>query len=149
MQHFEDFPQGRTIDLGARSLDKEAIIAFARLYDPQPFHLDEAAAEKSAMKGLSASGWHSCCLFMQMMCEGFLLDTAGLGSPGVDRLRWLKPVRPDTTLRGTATVLDARRSSSDPSRGIVRFLMTLDQDGETAMTFECAVFITAREAAQG
>lgn len=117
--YFEDFEAGRTIEVGARTISEEEIIAFARQFDPQPFHIDPDAAEKSFYGGIIASGWHTCSLMMRMMVDGFLRESASLGSPGVDEIRWLKPVRPGDTLAITNTVLEVRASDTRPDRGFV------------------------------
>ena len=93
---------------------------FARKFDPQPFHVDEAAAKQSMFGGLIASGWHTCALAMRMMCDAYLLDAASMGSPGVEEIRWLKPVRPGDTLRVRCIVLEARPLESKPHVGLVR-----------------------------
>jgi acyl dehydratase len=114
---------------------REEIVAFAREFDPQPFHVDEAAAAGTIYGGLIASGWHTIALYMRLMWDSYLKDTASLGSPGVDEVRWLKPVRPGDTLRARFTVLDAVPSRSKPDRGIVRSLSEVfNQHGEVVMT---------------
>lgn len=91
--YWEDFTVGRTIDLGSREVSRDEVLEFANRYDPQSFHVDEAAAETSIYGGLIASGWHTVAMVMRLMCDGYLLRSASLGSPGIDNLRWLKPVR--------------------------------------------------------
>lgn len=120
--YFEDFEGGQVFDLGEKTLRKEEIIAFAEAYDPQPFHVDEEAAEGSAFGGLIASGWHTAAVFMRLYADAVLARAAGMGSPGVDELRWLKPVRPDDTLSAKLTVLDTAASARNPSRGTVYFV---------------------------
>ena len=116
-------------------MSRDEIVAFAKDFDPQPFHIDEAAAARSVFHGLLASGWHTTAIFMRMMWDAFLHDAASLGSPGVDEIRWLKPVRPGDTLRARFTVVDVTPSRSKPDRGIVRtFAEILNQDGEVVMT---------------
>jgi acyl dehydratase len=100
---------------------REEIVAFAAEFDPQPMHLDEAAASATLMGGLGASGWHVCCLLMRMICDGFVLQSASMGAPGVDEVRWLKPLRPDTHIRVRSTVLDKRASNSRPEMGLVKY----------------------------
>ncbi|MFP5399979.1 MAG: MaoC family dehydratase, partial [Gammaproteobacteria bacterium] len=117
---WEDFPVGSVREFGAATLTREAVIAFARDFDPQPFHLDDAAAEASLFGRLSASGWHTCALAMRMMCDAYLLESSSLGSPGVDHLRWLKPVFPGDTLRMRMEVLEARPMNSRPDVGLLR-----------------------------
>jgi acyl dehydratase len=126
-------------------MDKERMIAFAREFDPQPFHTDEKAAEASIWGGLIASGWLTGSTLMRLLYDGFLKDTASLGSPGIDELRWLKPVRPGDTLTGRLTVIEATASRSRPDRGIVRTRMELmNQDGEAVMTITGVNFISRR-----
>jgi acyl dehydratase len=133
--YFEDFEPGRTISVGSRTLDQDEIIAFARQFDPQPFHVDPKAAARSMFGGIIASGWHTCSMMMRMMVDGFLSEAASLGSPGVDEIRWLKPVRAGDTLAVTTTVLDARPSSSRPDRGVVHTMWEAkNQHGETVAT---------------
>jgi acyl dehydratase len=91
---FEDFPQGARLEFGHYPVTKEEVISFARAYDPQPFHLDEDAAARSMLGGLAASGWHTCAIAMRLVCDGFLNITDGRGAPGIDEVKWLKPVRP-------------------------------------------------------
>ncbi|WP_315813903.1 MaoC family dehydratase [Bradyrhizobium sp. SZCCHNR2028] len=118
---FEDFPQGPFGSFGPRHVTCDEIIAFASEFDPQPMHLDEEAASQSMLKGLSGSGWHLCSLMMRMMFDGFIGRTASLGSPGVNEVRWLSPLRPDDELMLDVEVLEARVSRSRPSTGIVTF----------------------------
>jgi acyl dehydratase len=121
--HFwEDFPVGDVRDFGGLPVTREAVLEFARQFDPQPFHVDEDAARDSLFGGLCASGWHTCAMAMRMMCDGYLLDSASLGSPGIDQLRWLKPVFPGDTLRVRMTVLAARPMASRPTVGLVQSL---------------------------
>jgi acyl dehydratase len=118
---WEDFPPGWTYESGPRTLSAEEIIAFAREYDPQSYHTDAAAAEHSPFGGLIASGWQTCAVAMRLMCDGYLLRSACIGSPGLDELRWFKPVRPGDALRFRATVLEQTPSQSNAARGTVRF----------------------------
>jgi acyl dehydratase len=135
MFYFEDFPVGDVRESPSRAVTRDEIVAFARQYDPQPFHLDDEAATRSIYGGLLASGWHTCALYMRLMWETFLKDTASLGSPGVDEIRWVKPVRPGDTLRVRFTVVEATPSRSKPDRGIVRSLSEVfNQHGEVVMT---------------
>ena len=125
MRYFEDFKPGDVIELGARTITKERILAFAREFDPQPFHTDEEAAKRSIYGGLLASGWHTGLLLMRILYDGLLHDAASLGSPGIDELRWLEPVRPGDTLAGRMTILEAIPSRSKPDRGIIRSLIEM------------------------
>ena len=118
---FEDFPPGHFGTFGPRRVTREEILAFAAEFDPQPMHLDEAAASRSMLKGLSGSGWHLCSLMMRMLCDGFIGRTASLGSPGVNDLRWLAPLRPGDELTLDVEVAEARVSKSRPETGIVTF----------------------------
>src|SRR5437870_3196748 len=106
--YLEDFEKGSVIELrGRRTVTREEIIAFAREFDPQPFHLDEDAAKRSPFGGLIASGWHTTAMVMRLIVDEFLApDSGSLGSPGADEIRWLKPVRPGDTLRLRVTVAD-------------------------------------------
>ena len=118
---FEDFPPGRFGTFGPRRVTREEVLAFAAEYDPQPMHLDEEAAARSMLGGLSASGWHLCSIMMRMMCDGFIGRTASLGSPGVNELRWLAPLRPGDDITLDMDVVEARVSRSRPETGIVTF----------------------------
>lgn len=119
-RYFEDFQVGESVELGSTRVTAEEIVAFARQFDPQPFHLDPERAKESLFGGLVASGWHTAALYMRLLADGLLNDTPSLGSPGVDELRWLQPVRPGDTLRARFTVLECRPSRSRPGMGIVR-----------------------------
>jgi len=119
-RYFEDFQPGEVFDLGSRTVTQDEIIAFAREYDPQPFHVDPARAQESFFGGLIASGWHTASLYMRLFVDHLLNDSASMGSPGIDELRWLKPVRPGDTLRVSFTVLECIPSRSRPNLGIVR-----------------------------
>ncbi len=131
----EDFVVGEVVEFGRAELTAEEIIAFAEKYDPQPFHLDEAAGAATPYGGLIASGWHTAGLTMRMMVD-HIVSRHGLGSPGIDELRWLKPVRPNDVLTCRATVLEVRPSRSKPDRGIVRQqIETLNQAGEVVLSW--------------
>ncbi|HEV2054444.1 MAG TPA: MaoC family dehydratase [Methylomirabilota bacterium] len=147
MRYWDDIKEGEVVELGSRTLDKERMVAFAREFDPQPFHTDEKAAEASIWGGLIASGWLTGSVLMRLFYDGFLKDTASMGSPGIDELRWLKPVRPGDTLTGRLTVLETAASRSKPDRGIVRSLMeVLNQHGEVVMTTKGVNFFKRRPA---
>lgn len=118
---FEDFPPGHFGTFGPRRVTREEVLAFAEEFDPQPMHLDEEAASRSMLKGLSASGWHLCSITMRMMFDGFIGRTASLGSPGVNELRWLAPLRPGDDITLDVEVAEARVSRSRPETGIVTF----------------------------
>ena len=145
MRYWEDIKAGEVVELGSHMMDKERMVAFAREFDPQPFHTDEKAAEASIYGGLIASGWLTGSTLMRLLYDGFLKDTVSLGSPGIDELRWLKPVRPGDTLSARLTVLEATASRSKPDRGIVRTLMeVMNQHGEVVMTITGVNFISRR-----
>jgi acyl dehydratase len=134
---FEDFTVGRVFELGSRVVDREEGLAFARAYDPQPLHLDEEAAKASVLGGLSVSGWHTCAMVMRLMCDAYLVDSTSQGSPGIDNLRWLKPVRPGDTIRVRMTVQETKPSRSRPSIGLIRSAWeVLNQHDEVVMTME-------------
>jgi acyl dehydratase len=128
--HWEDFSPGNVTEYGPRLVTKDEIVAFAAAFDPQPMHLDEAAADASMLGGLAASGWHGCCLIMRMMSDGFIGDSSFMGSPGVEEVRWLRPLRPGEAITLRATVLETRPSRSRPDMGFVRFRFELvDSNG--------------------
>lgn len=129
---FEDFPIGREIELPEKTVTAEEIVDFASQFDAQPMHLDEEAGKASILGGLSASGWHTCAMFMRMMCDAFLLDSTSQGAPGVDYVRWKKPVLAGDTLTGKSRVTAARISKSRPELGFVTVEHRLfNQRGET------------------
>jgi acyl dehydratase len=133
--YLEDFTPGRVFELGSIEVTEAAIIEFATRYDPQPFHVDPVEAAAGPFGGLIASGWHTCSLCMRLLVDGLVRDTAGFGSPGMDEIRWLEPVRPDDTLSAWFTVVEARPSASKPDRGIVRSLTEMrNQRGVVVMT---------------
>ena len=137
--YLEDFAAGQVRESPTRMLTKDEIIAFARDYDPQPFHLDEEAAQQSVFGGLIASGWQTVGIMMRLLWDTFLKDTSSLGSPGSDEIRWLKPVRPGDTITARLTVIEATASRSKPDRGMVRTLMeVLNQHSEIVMTITAA-----------
>jgi len=139
--YFEDFQEGDTIELGSRTITREEIIAFARQYDPQPFHVDPVRAKDSFFGELVASGWHTAGIYMRLLVDGLLNDTVSLGSPGLDELRWLKPVRPGDTLRASFTVVEAILSKSRPTLGIIRGRGEVyNQEGALVMSVVSAGF---------
>jgi acyl dehydratase len=142
---FEDFTAGRVFEHGSRRLPRDEMISFAAQFDPQPMHLDEAAARQSMLGGLSASGWYLCCILMRMCVDAFVGRSASMGAPGVDEVRWLLPVRPDDELSLRATVLDTRVSKSRPDMGFVRFEFELrDTQGRRAMTLTTSLMLARR-----
>jgi acyl dehydratase len=143
--YFEDFTADWVAEYGPRRVAREEIIGFAAQYDPQPMHLDEEAARHTMLGGLAASGWHSCCIMMKMIADGLLLDTASMGAPGIDEVKWLKPVRPGDSLTVQGSVLDVRASQSKQDRGFVKFLWEVFNDrGECVMTLVCPQMILRR-----
>lgn len=135
--HWEDFTPGLVMKLGSTVVTREAVLAFATQFDPQPFHLDDAAAEASLFGKLAASGWHTCAMMMRLMCDAYLNDSSGLGSPGVDNLRWLKPVYPGDTLAAEMEVLEARVMNSRPHVGLVLSRWSLrNQDGAEVLSMQ-------------
>jgi acyl dehydratase len=144
---WEDFQPGRVFEHGPRRLPREEMIAFAAEFDPQPMHLDEGAARATLMGGLSASGWYACCILMKMCTDAFVLNSTSMGAPGVDEVKWLKPIRPDDELRLRATVLDTRASKSRPEMGFVRFNFELfNSAGERVMTLTTSLMMGRRKA---
>ncbi len=128
--YFEDFVPGRVFELGTIDVSADEIVEFAGRYDPQPFHIDPVAAASTPFGGLIASGWHTCALFMRLLYDGILHDASSEGSPGMEELRWLAPVRPGDRLTGTVTVESASPSATKPNRGTVIQLSEMtNQDG--------------------
>jgi acyl dehydratase len=143
--HYEDFPIGETRDLGRYQVTAEEIVRFAREFDPQPFHLSEEGGRASLLGALAASGWHSCAMLMRMMVDGYLGRTAGMGSPGIDELRWLKPVLAGETLSGRMTVIDKRVSKSRPEMGLVTMRWEMhNQAGEAKLDMTGITLIRLR-----
>jgi acyl dehydratase len=135
--YFEDFKVGDTLQVGSGTLSEEEIVSFARQYDPQPFHVDPDAAAKSIYGGLIASGWQTVLLMMRTMVDNFLNDSSSQGSPGVDEVRWLRPVRPGDKLNFSSTVLTVKPSNSKPDRGIVQSEWSAtNQNGEVVATMK-------------
>jgi acyl dehydratase len=149
MRYFEDFKVGDQFEFGSKTMTKQEIIAFAEQFDPQSFHLSEEQAKDSIFGGLVASGWHLCGVFMRMHVDNFLSQTAGLGSPGVDNIRWLQPVRPGDVLRARTEVLELRPSASRPTMGVVKLKTELlNQRDQVVMTMQGTGFV-ARRSEQG
>jgi acyl dehydratase len=148
LRAFEDFTPGETVEFHRVSVSAADITEFATAWDPQPMHLSEEAGRASMLGGLTGSGWHMICLMMRGMCEGFLLASTSAGSPGVDEVRWLKPLRPGDELTMYYTVVSTRTSKSRPDIGIVHFRHEVkNQDGETIMTCENPIMFGRRQSA--
>ena len=145
---YEDFVEGAFLDLGTKTVTAEEIIEFASEFDAQPMHLDEEAGNSSILGGLSASGWHTCCIFMRMICDAFLSNSTSQGAPGIDVVRWKKPVLAGDRLTGKCTVLAKRISKSRPGLGLVTLRSELfNQRGETVLELQNTVMFLARDAA--
>lgn len=144
-RYFEDYVEGDVHEFGHIAVLESEMLSFAERFDPQPFHTDPQAAGKSIYGGLIASGWHSASLMMRLFVDHYLTHNASLGSPGVDELRWLKPVRPGNSISLRVTVSKTNRSRSKPDRGIVHsYVEALNQDGEVVMTMKALNFISLR-----
>ncbi|MDN4054370.1 MaoC family dehydratase [Massilia sp. YIM B02763] len=135
--YFEDFHPGQDIDLGTRSVTEEEIVAFATAFDPQPFHVDPAAASASMYGGVIASGWHTCSMMMRLVVDRLLSRSSSMGSPGLDGVRWLAPVRAGDTLNVHYRTVNVKASSSKPDRGVVwSTWVAINQHGETVCTVD-------------
>jgi acyl dehydratase len=128
-------------------MPRDEMMAFAAEFDPQPMHLDEAAARATMLGGLCASGWYACCILMRMCADAFVLDSRSMGAPGVDEVKWLVPIRPDDELRLRATVIETRASGSRPYMGFVRFAFELfNRKGERVMILTTSLMMGRRSA---
>lgn len=144
-QYWDDVTVGKTVPFGRYVVSKEEIIAFARAFDPQPFHLDEEAAKSSLIGRLCASGWHSCAMLMRMLADDVLANAASLGSPGLEEVKWLKPVFPGDELTARYTCTSKRVLKSRPGVGICQILFEmLNQHGEVVMTWNAAQLLRVR-----
>jgi acyl dehydratase len=145
-RYFEDYVPGLIVDCGSFALSEADIVAFAKEFDPQPFHVDLVAAKDGPFGGLIASGWHTTSMMMRHLVDYYVSRESSIGSPGVDDIRWPRPVRPGDVLRVRATVLEARRSASKPDRGIIKTLAELiNQDDDLAMKVTANNFILLRD----
>jgi acyl dehydratase len=131
--YWEDFRTDDVAIYGPRRVTRAEIIAFAAEFDPQPMHMDEAAASATLLGGLAASGWHSCAILMRIIADAFILDSTSMGGPGVEQVRWLKPLRPGTDVRVRSTVLEVRPSNSRPHTGFVKFRFELIDANDLAI----------------
>jgi len=135
--YFEDFFAGQEIELGTRSVSEEEIIAYATQFDPQPFHVDHDAAAASMFGGVIASGWHTCSMMMRMVVDGLMAASSSMGSPGVDKVRWILPVRAGDTLAVTYLTTAVKASASRPDRGVVwSTWKAVNQHGQLVCTIE-------------
>jgi len=148
--YWEDFQPGAVTVYGPRLVTREEIVAFAAEFDPQPMHLDEEAARKTLLGGLAASGWHTCCVFMRIVADGYILDSSSMGGPGVDEVRWLRPLRPGTNVRVRATVVESRPSKSRPEMGLTKFnYEMLDESDAAIMTLTTTHMFGRRQPGAG
>jgi len=148
VQYFEDIEVGRTASFGSYAVTREEVMDFAAKYDPQPFHLSDEAAAQTHFGRLSASGWHTCAMVMSMVVANLKENQqAGLGSPGIDELKWVKPVYPGDTLRCETEILEKRESASRPEMGIFKSRMRVfNQDDVMVMTFVSNGLVATRPA---
>lgn len=136
MEYYEDIEVGDVRECGSKTITKSEIVEFASMYDPQPFHVDEVAAEESFFGGLIASGWQTAAVCMRLLVDGVISNQASMGASGVDELRWLNPVRPGDTISIETEVLEKEPHPEDPSRGRVRSKVTgYNQDGEAVISW--------------
>ncbi len=135
--YWEDLPVGHVMELGTISTTEEEIKAFAQQFDPQPFHLDETAAQQSLFGRLCASGWHTCGMCMRVTVDNFLSQSSSLGSPGLESLKWLRPVYPGDVLRVQHSITESRPMASKPTVGIVRGVWDVfNQHGDKVLHME-------------
>ncbi len=147
MRYFEDIKVGEIASFGGYEVTRDEVIAFAQQYDPQPFHLDDAAAAATHFGRLCASGWHTGSMMMRMLVDHMAThQQAGLGSPGIDNLRWIKPVYPGDTLRCESETISKRRSSSRPEMGLTQGrVRVFNQHDEVVMTMDSTGLISVRD----
>jgi acyl dehydratase len=146
-RHFEDYVPGTVFEYGAIPVTEAEIIEFARRFDPQYIHVDRERAVQGPFSGLIASGWHTAAMMMRLIVDNFLPQHASLGSPGIDELRWLRPVRPGDVLSVRLSILEAKRSRSKPDRGVVHTLCeVLNQNREVVMSLKAMNIIASRGA---
>ena len=142
---FEDYVAGSVHEFGSIVVEEAEILEFARRFDPQVFHTDPEAAKRTIFGGLIASGWHTAAMMMRLIVDHYLPGTASMGSPGIDELRWIRPVRPGDELSIRVTVLEANRSNSKPDRGVIRsFVEVLNQNREVVLTVKAVNFLLCR-----
>jgi acyl dehydratase len=147
---WEDLPAGTQIELGSITVERDEVIEFAGKYDPQPFHLDDEAAAQSIFGRLAASGWHTCSMAMGLMARNFLLQSSSLGSPGLEKIKWLKPVYPGDTLTLRQRIIEARPMNSRPDVGLIRTLWEMfNQHGEQVLMMDGYGMFRRRSSAAG
>ena len=145
-RYFEDYIPGDIHEFGTIAVEESDVISFAKRFDPQPFHTDPEAGKQSIYGGMITSGWHTSALMMRLFVDHYLSHVASIGSPGVDELRWLKPVFPGDALTIRVTVMESTRSRSKPDRGIVRSdIQVLNQHRDVVMTMKALNFLSCRE----
>ncbi|MCP4298347.1 MAG: MaoC family dehydratase [Proteobacteria bacterium] len=145
-RYFEDYQKGAVYEFGPIKMEKSRIIDFAKEFDPQPIHVDEEFATNGQYKGLISSGWHTGSVMMRLYADNYLSPVSSLGSPGVDELRWLLPVRPGDMLSTRISILEAKLSKSKPDRGVVTsFIEVLNQNNEIVMTMTAANFVLCQK----
>lgn len=145
-RYYEDFVEGEEIDLGTYPVSATEIIEFAEEFDPAPFHLSEDGGKQSMYGRLIASGWHSCAITQKLLCEGLLLHSSGQGSPGLEKVQWLKPVFPGDEMRAAGHVVAKRLSSSRPGVGLVTFRFeSFTESDDPVLTMECTIMFATRD----
>jgi acyl dehydratase len=146
---YEDFVEGATMQFGSKTVSADEIVEFAAEFDPQPMHLDQEAGEASILGGLSGSGWHTCSMFMRMLCDSLLLQSTSQGAPGIDYVKWKKPVLAGDTLTASSTVLTKRVSAKRPNLGFVTMRAEMvNQRGEQVFELQnTGMFLTRSEPA--
>jgi len=144
-RYFEDYVTGTTFEYGAITLSADEIVEFAKRFDTQPIHIDPEAAARGPFGGLIASGWHTAGVMMRLLADHYISHLASMASPGVDEIRWLKPVRPGDTLSTRVTILETKRSRSKPDRGVIHSLVeVLNQNREVVMTLKPMSIVRCR-----
>jgi len=144
--YLEDYKIGQSYEFGSIEISKDDIVDFAKKFDPQYFHLDEELAESSRFNGLIASGWHTCAIMMRLLVQNYISDCSSLGSPGVDKIRWLEPVRPGDSLSIKVKIIENRRSKSKPDRGVVKSrIEVLNRQRIVVLNMETTGFFLSRK----
>lgn len=147
--YWDDMDVGFTARTGGKTVTKDEIVEFASVYDPQPFHLDEEAAKDSILGGLCASGWHSCAIAMRLVVDDIYPEMAPLGSPGIEEVRWRRPLYAGETVKVELKVTERRASQKRPDMGLTRFFWTMtNEEGDIIMTCDCWVMFARRPDAQ-